>query len=67
MPVVKPIDLPLLTAAEVSKLVQLPQRTVENMAREGRLPVIRIGRHVRFSRAAVEATVLEAMESGRPL
>jgi excisionase family DNA binding protein len=44
-----------LTAHQVSELLQIPVWTVYEMAKDGRLPGIKIGRHVRFSRQRIEA------------
>lgn len=60
-------DLPLLTADEVSTLIGVPAQTVRKLAREGRLPVVNIGRRVLFSRARVEQTVTAAIEAGHPI
>jgi excisionase family DNA binding protein len=50
-----PLDEPLLTAREVSKLLgDIPPKTVLQYAREGRLPCLRIGRHVRFVRSELD-------------
>ena len=50
-----PLDEPLLTAREVSKLLGgIPPKTVLQYAREGRLPCLRIGRHVRFVRSELD-------------
>jgi len=46
---------PLLTAAQAAGVLGgVPAKTVLQLAREGRLPCVRIGRHVRFSRAELE-------------
>jgi excisionase family DNA binding protein len=53
-----PLDEPLLTAAQVSKLLgDIPPKTVLQYAREGRLPCLRIGRHVRFMRSELDRTL----------
>ena len=50
-----PLVEPLLTAREVSKLLGgIPPKTVLQYAREGRLPCLRIGRHVRFVRSELD-------------
>lgn len=43
----------LLTAEEVSKLLAIPPRRVYEMAKQGELPSVRIGRLIRFPRQAV--------------
>jgi excisionase family DNA binding protein len=47
----------VMTAAEVARYLQIPVRSVHEYAARGELPSVRIGRHRRFSRAAVEAVV----------
>jgi excisionase family DNA binding protein len=43
---------PLLNAAAAGVILGgVPPKTVLQLAREGRLPCLRIGRHVRFDRA----------------
>jgi excisionase family DNA binding protein len=49
------IDQPLLTAAEIGVLLGgVPAKTSLQYAREGRLPCVRIGKHVRFVRGDVD-------------
>ena len=48
---------PLLDAAGLAAALGVPQTWIEQAAREQRIPSIRAGRYVRFSRAAVEATL----------
>jgi excisionase family DNA binding protein len=50
---------PLLDADDVAALLGILVKTVRQFAREGRLPCRRIGRHVRFVRAEVEAAVVD--------
>lgn len=50
----------LLTAAEVAELLGVPVSTVREWGRNGTLPRIKLGRHVRFLRAQVEETILSA-------
>jgi excisionase family DNA binding protein len=45
----------ILNAAEVAELLQLRRSTVEDYARRGLLPSIKLGRFRRFVRADVEA------------
>jgi excisionase family DNA binding protein len=53
----------LMTAAEVAELLGVPVSTVREWGRNGQLPRIKLGRHVRFLRAHVEATILAAGET----
>ncbi len=49
---------PLLNAKEAAQVLGgIPSKTVLQLAREGRLPSLRIGRHVRFVRSELEATL----------
>jgi excisionase family DNA binding protein len=48
------LDTRLLTPADVAELLQLPASTVYELARNGRLPCLRIGRAIRFSQADLE-------------
>lgn len=52
----------LLTAAQVADLLGVPVSTVREWGRSGTLPRIKLGRHVRFVRAQVEATILSARD-----
>jgi excisionase family DNA binding protein len=47
----------IMTAAEVAEYLQLPVRSVHAYAARGELPCTQIGRHRRFSRAAIEGLV----------
>ncbi|MCK9250673.1 MAG: helix-turn-helix domain-containing protein [Solirubrobacteraceae bacterium] len=67
MAVVTAVDLPLLTANQVSDLIGVPAKTVLHLAREERLPSVKIGRRVLFSRQAIEQAIAAAMEHGRPV
>jgi len=60
-----PLDEPLLTARQVSALLgDIPPKTILQYAREGRLPCLRIGRHVRFMRSEIDRTLI-AQRVGR--
>jgi len=49
---------PLLTAAQAAVVLGgVPAKTVLALAREGRLPCVRIGRYVRFCRAELEREI----------
>lgn len=49
----------LLTAAEVAELLAVPVSWVREATRAERLPYIALGRYRRYSRAAIEAWLLE--------
>ncbi len=54
-----PLDHQLLTADEVAELLRLPVSTIYDLARTGRLPHLKIGRALRFSRSDLEAHLAE--------
>ena len=54
----------LMTATEVAELLGVPVSTVGEWGRNGTLPRVKLGRHVRFIRTHVEAAILDA-ENGR--
>jgi len=49
------LDRRLLTARDVATLLCVPVSTVYELTRSGRLPCLRIGRAVRFSKEDLEA------------
>jgi excisionase family DNA binding protein len=58
-----PLREPLLTTSEVSALLGgIPTKTVLQYARDGRLPCLRIGKHVRFLRSDV-GEAIDALRS----
>ena len=57
------LDHQLLTAREVAELLRLPVSTVYDLARTGRLPHLRIGRAMRFSREDLEEHLAEMCRS----
>ena len=58
------LDEPLLTAKELSVLLgDIPSKTILQYAREGRLPCVRVGRHVRFVKSDVERALDAQRES----
>lgn len=63
------LEFPLLTAADVGRtmLGGVPPKTINQYAREGRLPCIWIGKHRRFNRPEVEEAIARAAERGRHL
>jgi excisionase family DNA binding protein len=54
-----PLDHQLLTAEEVAELLRLPVPTIYDLARTGRLPHLKIGRALRFSRSDLELHLAE--------
>jgi len=51
--VMKPSNEALLTPEEVAGMLRVTRKTVIVMAREGRLPAVRVGRFVRFDRQQI--------------
>jgi excisionase family DNA binding protein len=49
----------LLTSAQMADLLQMERSTIEDYARRGLLPSIKLGRHRRFVRSDVEAALAE--------
>ena len=47
----------LLTAEQMAKRLSVPKSKVLTMAREGRIPSVRIGKYVRFDAEKVEAAL----------
>ena len=54
-----PLDHQLLTVEEVAELLRLPVSTIYELARTGRLPHLKIGWALRFSRSDLEAHLAE--------
>jgi excisionase family DNA binding protein len=54
----------ILSAEQVAELLQLRQSTVEDYARRGVLPSIKLGRHRRFVRADIEAALAQLRKAG---
>ena len=54
----------LLTSQQVAALLQLRPSTVEDYARRGVLPSLKLGRHRRFLRSQVEQTITELAIKG---
>ena len=55
----------LMTSGEVAELLDVPVSTVLEWGRNGTLPRVKVGRHVRFIRAHVEAAILEREQPRR--
>ena len=52
----------LMTAREVAELLAVPISTVREWGRNGTLPRVKLGRHVRDIRRHVEAAILDAAQ-----
>jgi excisionase family DNA binding protein len=57
------LERQLLTAREVADLLRLPVSTVYELARTERLPHLRIGRAMRFSREDLEEYLADVCRS----
>jgi excisionase family DNA binding protein len=55
----------LLTAREVADLLAVPERWIRDASRDGRIPVVRLGRYRRYDRADVLAWLSEQKSEGR--
>jgi excisionase family DNA binding protein len=55
----------LLDAKAVAELVAVPVSTIHQWTREGSLPTIRLGRHLRWTREMVEQWLSENYDPGR--
>lgn len=67
-PAAPALTFPLLTPAEVGQMLGgLPVKTVWQYGREGRLPCVRIGRHMRFNGPCVEQAIARAYAQGRTI
>lgn len=60
-----PLVEPLLDPPAAAALLSVKPSWVYEAARDGRLPHLRIGRHIRFLRSDLEAWVI-AQREGRP-
>lgn len=64
----KPVSLgePLLTAGDAAALLSVRPSWIYEAVRDGRLPCVRVGRHVRFLRSDLEEWVRAQRAPGRP-
>jgi excisionase family DNA binding protein len=53
-PPLRPLDGPLLRPEQVAALLSVKTSWVYDAVRTGKLPCIRVGRHIRFTRAMLE-------------
>ena len=56
----------IMTAREVADMLGVPVSTVREWGRNGTLPRVKLGRHVRFVRRHIEAAILDAEERPTP-
>jgi len=57
----------LMTADDVAELLSVPVSWVRESTRSGAMPCVRLGRYVRFERAAVEGWLEECRQPGRAI
>jgi excisionase family DNA binding protein len=54
VPPISPLDGPLLRPEEAAALLSVKVSWVYDAVRTGKLPCLRVGRHIRFTRAMLE-------------
>jgi excisionase family DNA binding protein len=59
----KEIFEPLLDVREAADLLRYHPRTVQLMAKAGRIPAIRMGKYWRFRRSQLDAWIRQALQS----
>lgn len=62
----RPLTEPLLKPADAAALLNVRPSWVYESVRTGRLPCLKLGRHVRFLRQDLETWLLEQRVGGRP-
>lgn len=55
----------LLTSQQVADLLAMRRSTVEDYARRGLIPSIKLGRHRRYLRADIEHAINQLRDNGR--
>ena len=60
---VSPNTDPLWTVEDVARYLRLEPETVRNLAREGKLPAIKIGRIWRFRKSSLDQILKEKIEN----
>ena len=56
---------PLINADEVAQLLGLHPKTVQQMARKGALPAIRVGKFWRFRKSEIDHSLRSGVDSAR--
>jgi excisionase family DNA binding protein len=54
LPPLRPLDGPLLTPTQAAQLLNVKTSWIYEATRTNRLPCIRVGRHIRFTRGMLE-------------
>jgi excisionase family DNA binding protein len=60
------LEEPLLTPADAARLLVVKTSWIYEAVRDGRLPCVRIGRHIRFLRTDLERFVDGRRDARRP-
>ena len=60
----RPLGEPLLDAARAAELLSVRPSWVYESVRSGRLPYLKLGRHIRFLRSDLETWLLDQREWG---
>jgi excisionase family DNA binding protein len=55
---IRPLDGPLLTAEQAGELLSVKTSWIYEAVRTGRMPCLRLGRHIRFTQAMLEEWLL---------
>lgn len=58
-------EFQVMTAAEAAELIRLPRSSVYELARNGRIPFIRIGRRIFFIRGVLIQWLIDEMTDPR--
>lgn len=59
VPPISPLDGPLLRPEEAAALLSVKTSWVYDAVRSGKLPCVRVGRHIRFTRGMLEDWLAE--------
>jgi excisionase family DNA binding protein len=57
------LDEPLMTSGEAAQLLRVRVSWIYDAVRDGRLPCLRVGRHIRFTRPILEQWLTEHMDT----
>jgi len=55
---IRPLDGPLLTPAQAATMLSVKTSWIYEAVRTGRLPCLRLGRHIRFTQTMLEEWLL---------
>jgi len=59
------LDAPLLRPEEAARLLAVKTNWIYEAVRDGRLPCLRLGRHIRFTRAMLEQWLATSADDSR--